>query len=190
MKYILQRLFGQLAWWQFVFCVFIGGLFVFAGISKLSDLPSFTKEINNYRILPASWAPYVAAILPWLEILTGVGLLFQPFRLASAGIITGLMTTFTAAVCLALARGLDISCGCFGKVFEDYGSSLSGALVRDLIILLGVMVIFRITWRQETVVTDVNGTEGFSRLGEENVELDEGESEQALPIPKKISIQP
>jgi uncharacterized membrane protein YphA (DoxX/SURF4 family) len=93
----------------------LGGLFVYAGIMKLGDPTQFAIEITNYRMAPGL-APWAAIILPYVEIACGVGaiVLTQRWRRAAALAITGMLVLFTVAVVAALARGINIDCGCFG----------------------------------------------------------------------------
>ena len=55
-------------------------------------------------------------MLPYVEIACGVGalLLPRPWRRAAALGIAGMLVLFTVAVAVALARGINIDCGCFG----------------------------------------------------------------------------
>jgi len=93
----------------------LGALFVYAALAKLKDPVGFALEINNYRIWPAL-APYGAVMLPGIELAAGVGVIVLPraWRRAAALAIMGMMALFTAAVSVALARGINIDCGCFG----------------------------------------------------------------------------
>jgi putative oxidoreductase len=94
----------------------LAGLFVFAGVNKVADPNAFAIEIDHYQLVP--WlAPYLAAGLPALEITLGVALVVlpAPWRRAAALGCLALMLAFTFAAASALARKLDIDCGCFGK---------------------------------------------------------------------------
>jgi hypothetical protein len=117
--------------------VIIGGVFVYAGAVKLFDPLRFASDISNYHILPWSVAVRLAFYLPWLEVLCGLALIFQ--RLFNGAVlITGtLMFIFLGASVVAKARGINMSCGCFGSA----SGSLSFAwhLALDLV-LLGVLV--------------------------------------------------
>jgi putative oxidoreductase len=101
----------------------LGGIFLVAGILKLRDPVTFTTDIANYQLWPAL-APVLAAALPTLEVVVGVALLAlgAPWRRAAALCAAGLMVVFTAAASSALARGLDVACGCFG------GASAAGTI--------------------------------------------------------------
>ena len=110
-------------------------LFLYAGIGKLRDLQQFAVDIHNYRLTPWPLSALVAVYLPWLEIVSAAGLLFERLfsgALATMGVLSFL---FTAALSLAWVRGLDISCGCLGK---GSATSVTDALIRDLVILVAV----------------------------------------------------
>ncbi|MCZ7645070.1 MAG: DoxX family membrane protein [Planctomycetota bacterium] len=97
-----------------ILCLALGGVLAYAGLSKLGDPHAFARQIAQYRLLPAQASQALAVTLPWLELVCGLalalGLWVRPAALVSAA----LMAVFAAAVVSALARGLDISCGCFG----------------------------------------------------------------------------
>ena len=94
----------------------VAGLFIYAGATKLQDPGAFAVEIDHYELWP-ELAPYMAVSLPMLEILLGVALWVLPrvWRRSAALVCFVLMTAFTFAASAAVARGLDIDCGCFGS---------------------------------------------------------------------------
>lgn len=100
---------------QLLLRVFLGGTFIIASLDKIVDPASFAASILNYQLVGFIPAMIVATILPWLELLAGLGLLLSLFPRGSALVIAALMLVFTALVGIALARGLDISCGCFSQ---------------------------------------------------------------------------
>jgi putative oxidoreductase len=92
----------------------IGGIFVVAALAKIGDLSSFAEQVHNFRIAPVPLENLLAMTLPWVELLAGLSLTLRVQERAGAWVATALMLVFTAAVGTALARGLDIECGCFG----------------------------------------------------------------------------
>ena len=93
----------------------LGGLFIFAGVTKLLHLSTFVWEVEQYHILPSSLATAYGYVLPGLEIALGTLLLLGLLLRISASVSILVLISFFIAKCLALARGLDISvCGCFG----------------------------------------------------------------------------
>lgn len=122
--------------WRNAICLFIAAIFIFAGVMKLLDPAAFTQNIRNYRILSEFWSTFVAASLPWLEIMAGAFLFLPMLRLTASFLITGLMVVFTISATTALARGLDITCGCFGKALSEYASTGAGFLLRDIVLFI------------------------------------------------------
>ncbi|HEY7954884.1 MAG TPA: MauE/DoxX family redox-associated membrane protein [Polyangia bacterium] len=105
----------KLKWIALALRVGLGALFVIAGALKLGDPMRFAIEVTNYRLLPAL-APYLAVILPPVEVVLGLALIAMPrsWRRAAALALTGLMAIFTVAVAQVVARGINVDCGCFG----------------------------------------------------------------------------
>jgi uncharacterized membrane protein YphA (DoxX/SURF4 family) len=93
----------------------IGVIFLAAALGKLGDLEMFAQQVHNYRILPLWSENLVAIVLPWIEILAGLALVFGVRSRSGAVVVTALLFVFTVAVGSAWARGLDFECGCFGK---------------------------------------------------------------------------
>jgi uncharacterized membrane protein YphA (DoxX/SURF4 family) len=93
--------------------VFVGLLFIVSSLDKIVDPAAFAQSVSNYGMLP-TWMPMiVATILPWLELLCGLGVLFGLLLRGSSLLLSAMLAVFTFAVLTALLRGLDISCGCF-----------------------------------------------------------------------------
>ncbi|MCX7879596.1 MAG: DoxX family membrane protein [Ignavibacteria bacterium] len=114
--------------------IFIGFILIYASIGKIEDPNLFAKEISNYRLLPEFLSKTIAIILPWIELTLGVLLIFG-IRIQTSSFLTFLLfTVFTAGILSALARGLNINCGCFAyssepiswkKILENFGLILA-----------------------------------------------------------------
>src|SRR4029453_19007087 len=98
----------------------VGGIFIYAGVVKVLSPVGFASDIDNYKMLPWAIAVRLAFYLPWLEILCGLGLIFRFLYRGGLVILTGLTFIFIGASVIAKARGLDITCGCFGHVSKDW----------------------------------------------------------------------
>lgn len=124
--------------------IILGAVFIYAGIMKISDTTTFAGSIAAYRILPYFGNYLLASILPWLEILCGA-LLVVGWRIRGAAvIITLLNVVFIIALLSALARGLDIDCGCFRP--GDKTPPME-ALMRDLLFLVMALIVLWQDWR-------------------------------------------
>ena len=75
----------------------LGALFVAAALPKVLDPPSFAHMVYNYRIVPGVFINAMALVLPWCELLAGLGLILGIFRGASSILITGFLLVFITA---------------------------------------------------------------------------------------------
>jgi len=118
-----------------------GGIFVYAGVIKALDPVGFAIDIDNYKTVPWTIGVALAFYLPWLEIFCGLALIFRVFYRGGLSILTALLFVFIIASVVAKARGLDISCGCFGHP----GKNLSFAwhFVIDLVLLAALVLLLR-----------------------------------------------
>jgi len=91
----------------------LGVLFVAAALPKLADPGGFATSVSNYHMLPVGAERVLALVLPPLELLVGLALIAGVLDAGASLVTLLLMVVFTTAVGTALARGLDISCGCF-----------------------------------------------------------------------------
>lgn len=125
--------------------VLAGALLVYASHDKLFDPQPFADAVDNYRILPLALVDFTAIVLPWVELVTGVCLLLG-LATAGAGLLTAAMAAvFTGALASALARGLQIGCGCFG-------AASSPVARHDLLLRLALLACgIQIAWRGNLV---------------------------------------
>jgi len=93
--------------------VALGAVFIVASLDKIQNPEAFATTIANYRLLPYKVINGIAIVLPWLEVVTGTLLVLGVWIRAGTMIVCGLLMVFSIAIAQALARGLDISCGCF-----------------------------------------------------------------------------
>lgn len=108
-----------------------------AGALKLADPAAFARDIGNYQITSALWAGVAAVYLPWLELALAAGLFFPRFIRAARLLSVALLGLFCAALISALARGLDIRCGCFGSA--GAGASIGWALARNAVLIAALI---------------------------------------------------
>lgn len=117
----------------------LGGIFIWASIDKIANPDKFATAVRNYLILPMEVTNLVAIILPWVEMMCGILLIVGFKTKSNALVLTGLLFIFNIALLIALARGLDISCGCFDV---DSKSTINGWYVlRDWSLLLAGVIL-------------------------------------------------
>ena len=98
----------------------VGGIFIYAGVLKVLDPVQFGLDIDNYKLLPWFISVRLAFYLPWLEVFCGVALVFRFLYCGGLSILTALTLIFIGATVAAKARGLDITCGCFGHASQHW----------------------------------------------------------------------
>lgn len=102
-------------WLLFVFRLVVGGVFIWAGALKIAEPLDFAQSIENYRAFPHSLVFLIAIVLPWVEFMSGAGLIVGVFKKSCALVVSLLLAGFIGLVALALLRGIDTTCGCFGS---------------------------------------------------------------------------
>ncbi len=111
--------------------IILGIVFLWAAIIKIADPPGFASDIHNYRLLPIWSENIVALLLPWVELLVGLSLVTGYYIKGGALLSMVMMVVFTLALITAMARGLDISCGCFGHT-DPEDANLWLDMIRDI----------------------------------------------------------
>lgn len=96
----------------------VAGVFLWAGVPKLLDPAGFAQDISNYNLLPDAVVGYVAAIVPVVEIVVALALVAGVEAKGAAVVAGAMLAVFAAAMGQAMARGIDLSCGCFGNAAE------------------------------------------------------------------------
>ena len=124
-----------------IVAILIGGLFIYAGAVKIIDPVEFARDIDNYKMLPWQPSVWLALYLPWLEIFCGLALITRVFFRGGVFIVTALMSLFIIASIAAKARGLDVSCGCFGHASKYL--NFSWHLVLDFLLLGGLLLLWK-----------------------------------------------
>jgi uncharacterized membrane protein YphA (DoxX/SURF4 family) len=142
--------------------IILGIIFLWSGLSKLTDISLFGVLINAYGLIPKSWGIPSALILASLEIMAGIGLVVDLH--GSLGIVTGLTILFIMILLYGIHMGLDIDCGCFGPSDPEAKAfhGLRQALYRDFVIMGGVIYLY--FWRYHRAVQPARLTYLFNHI--------------------------
>lgn len=122
---------------EFDWCsrLIVGGIFVWSGAAHLANPYYFLSTIYQYELTSAVVGALLASYLPFLELLLAACLLSGTCS-RSAWLVTSLLLlTFAGVQCSALARGLTISCGCFGPEINRPIDATSIAFTSTLAVL-------------------------------------------------------
>lgn len=119
----------------FVVTVSIGAIFAYSGVAKLRA-GRFVADLEAYRLVPPALVGPLAAVLPWVEVVAGLVLCSGVDTTPSLWVVDGLLTLFSVAMVVNLARGRRVSCGCQGT-----SRPISWPLVARNLALIGLTVI-------------------------------------------------
>jgi len=118
-------------------------VFIGAALTKIADPAAFHAAILTYHALPEPLVPALALWLPWVELCTGIALLWPRHRRAALWLVAAMTLVFLAALGQAAWRGLDIVCGCFGRPAAVRGAGYLKYLARDLALLAVTLWLLR-----------------------------------------------
>jgi uncharacterized membrane protein YphA (DoxX/SURF4 family) len=129
-------------WFLLVLRLALGGVFLYAGATKVTNPQAFADSIATFKMLPPQLLNIIALGLPPFEILLGLMLISGWKARAASLALAGLSIVFGLALGQALMRGLVVDCGCFGsgepsplKTWASFG--------RAFLLLAGSLWFFR-----------------------------------------------
>jgi uncharacterized membrane protein YphA (DoxX/SURF4 family) len=98
--------------------LWLGLVFAYAGFSKLTEpIENFRAILAQYEIIPYSLVPYLAPVLPWIELTFGIFLMLGYLPRVSALVLS--LLSFGLLLILAgnwiFFKTFPASCGCFGQ---------------------------------------------------------------------------
>ncbi len=110
--------------------VVAGCVLLYGGLTKLGDTGYFAAIIAAHDIVGEKAAGIIARVLPWAEILIGIGCVAgrRPFVCLACG----LYLAFLAVAARAVVLGIDVPCGCFGRENAPIGWE---TVLRDIAML-------------------------------------------------------
>ena len=96
----------------------VAAVFIAAALPKIVDPAGFAEDIANYEVFPFWSSNLLAGVVPMLE-LTGAIAILTGWKRRGAALLLGALTVgFIALIASAIARDLNIDCGCFGQQSE------------------------------------------------------------------------
>lgn len=128
-------------WLSLLLRLVLGAVFLYAGVVKSQDPAGFAHAIYNYRILPGWAINPLAILLPWVEMVTGAALVVGLWVPGASLLASGLLGLFALALCMNLARGLEIDCGCFSTASTGSSSTI-WYFLRDIMLMAMAIQVF------------------------------------------------
>jgi uncharacterized membrane protein YphA (DoxX/SURF4 family) len=111
----------------------LSGAFLVSGLTKVNDPHGFMESILAYDLVPPDLALLTAFVLPWVEVVAAVALMFPAIRQAARLWLVGMLVTFFFVLLSTWMRGLDIDCGCWNGLGRIL--TVSQALAVDVLLL-------------------------------------------------------
>lgn len=113
-------------------------IFGFSALSKLPNMKSFLKGVENYKILGPKGSLIFGHLLPWVELGLCLSLVLGIAINISGAIIVILMVIFLIGIGINLHRRRIIDCNCFGLAPKL--KLTAGTFARNsLILILGAL---------------------------------------------------
>lgn len=105
------------------FRVILAAFFLVSSYGKLVDIERYSVDaVYNFGVLPMVLARPFGLIMPFIELLCGLGLLLGVLTRLSAVGIALMSVAFFIAKAVVLSQGRSIECGCFGAVVDTLAS--------------------------------------------------------------------
>ena len=120
--------------------ILIGGILIYASINKIVDPGGFARAIDNYHLIPFGLENSMAIVLPWVELIVGISLIFGLFIDGAAFLVIVMMVIFIVAITFAILSGYNIECGCGLKPGELVGVQ---KIIEDLTYLILAWMILK-----------------------------------------------
>lgn len=98
----------------------LGFVLFISAIPHLDNPYQFAQSVANYQILPGFLVSVAAVFIPVVQLVIAFAMLFvSSWRNSAAKWACAISALFLFVQAQALARGLNISCGCFGTGLDD-----------------------------------------------------------------------
>jgi len=129
----------------------LGGAFLYSALAKLLQPDQFAPLLLSYQILPLRAIDLVALWLPACQFLAAVLLLAGIWPRGASLLLSGLLVIFLAALASALARGIELHCGCFST--DTSGPARTWAsLWEEAVLLLLALALWSSYWEEKSQV--------------------------------------
>ena len=129
----------------------VGVVWVVAAVLKLPHPEESVTAVRAYQLLPQGLATQVGHLLPILELVVGAVLLLGVLTRFGAAVSALLLLAFIVGMASVWARGITISCGCFGNggYDPDAAAKYPWEIARDAGLL--ALSLF-LVWRNRTAL--------------------------------------
>ena len=149
----LIKTFYDNSWIELAARWILGGTFVYASYNKILAPAVFAKIIYGYDLFPTMFINLMAIIVPFLELVAGLALIFGFYPRSAALIVNAMLLVFITALSINLIRGHEFDCGCFSINASKQKTFAGPLIIRDILIfILGLHVLFYRNVRKMCIV--------------------------------------
>jgi putative oxidoreductase len=131
---------------EWILRIGLGAVFIYAGSAKLPDIQTFFWDIHHFDLTHPDVSIIMAFLLPWLEIFAGLALIVGRLYFGAIAICGCLSAIFFGAISTAWFRGLDITCGCFGR--EDNQTNFPKHITINVTMLIASIALWWLASRR------------------------------------------
>ena len=133
--------------------ILIGLMFIVSGVLKLSNVDAFKYTLLSLNFFNSGISNIFSFIIPIIEVILGILLALGIFIKFAAIHINLMVIIFAVVTYYAVSRNLDLSCGCFGGLW-DMKFSWYHLLFLFLVFVLNLVFIldFNDTWSLEKMI--------------------------------------
>jgi len=121
----------------------LGLTFIIASIHKIAEPASFAKIIYGYDLFPHFSINLIAIVLPFVEMLTGLFLVFNIYSKSAATLAAIMLVAFILAISINMMRGHSFECGCFSFGSDSTSAGTASLLIRDIVLIILCMYLLR-----------------------------------------------
>jgi len=130
-------------------------VFIYASLDKIIHPQAFAQAVFYHQVLSDAFINIIAIVLPWMELILGICLLFNIWMNGASILTAGLMLIFISTITFNLLRGLDVGCGCFSTNGESSMNSLT--FIRDLIFLCLSFSLVVVVFKKDKMILHKSG---------------------------------
>lgn len=111
------------------------------GVPPVTGPQTFALSVKSYQILPEALVSPAAFTIAWIEAICAILILTGLWTRAAAMTLALAVIAFTLGVVSVILRGIDITCGCFGKFKFICSGPVSWCKVGENSIFLAALLV-------------------------------------------------
>lgn len=134
--------------------IFLGAIFLISAVGKLLAPRTFVRNVVRYNVLPEPPSKVYGWLLPYAELASAIILFLGWQAQWGALIVIVMLLSFMVAVSIVMARHQNLSCSCFGLLYQEKVGRRT--LIRDVVLLLMAVVIFIFDDGSSSVITSIS----------------------------------